>query len=94
MRRIRKRLTAEVTTLRGSNALAVITKLNPIIRGWARRHRMSLPVSSSARCRSDLVVQRSGDIGSPRSSGSVAVGEAPVAHRDHDRQGLDARFGQ
>jgi RNA-directed DNA polymerase len=32
MRRIRKRLTTEVRTLRGSNALAVITKLNPIIR--------------------------------------------------------------
>src|SRR4030095_7798182 len=28
-------------------------------------------VSSSARCRNDLVVHRSGDIGSPRSSGSA-----------------------
>jgi hypothetical protein len=30
----------------------------------------------------------------PQLAGAVAVGEAPVAHRDHDRQGLDAGFGQ
>src|SRR4029450_5329854 len=33
-------------------------------------------VSSSAKCRSDLVVHRSGDIGSPRSSGSTSASRA------------------
>jgi RNA-directed DNA polymerase len=35
LRRIRKRLTTEMLALRGANAEAVITKLNPIIKGWA-----------------------------------------------------------
>jgi RNA-directed DNA polymerase len=35
VRRIRKRLRIEVRALRGSNAAAVIARLNPIIRGWA-----------------------------------------------------------
>jgi RNA-directed DNA polymerase len=35
LRRIRERLAAEVLALRGSNADAVIAKLNPIIKGWA-----------------------------------------------------------
>jgi RNA-directed DNA polymerase len=39
MRRIRKRLTAEMRALRGGNAAAVITTLNPIIRGWAAYYR-------------------------------------------------------
>jgi RNA-directed DNA polymerase len=39
MRRIRKRLTAEMKTLRGGNATAVMTTLNPIIRGWAAYYR-------------------------------------------------------
>jgi RNA-directed DNA polymerase len=39
MRRIRKRLTAEVWALRGSSAKVVIGKLNPIIRGWAAYYR-------------------------------------------------------
>lgn len=39
MRRIRKRLTAEVRALRGSNSKVVIGKLNPIIRGWAAYYR-------------------------------------------------------
>ena len=38
--------------------------------GWPCR------VSSSARCRSDLVVHRNGDSGSPRSSGSTSVNNA------------------
>jgi RNA-directed DNA polymerase len=35
IRRLRKRLAAEMRTLRGGNAMAVIATLNPIIRGWA-----------------------------------------------------------
>lgn len=40
LRRIRKRLTAEVRALRGANADAVIAKLNPIIAGWAAYYRI------------------------------------------------------
>ncbi len=39
VRRIRERLTAEVRSLNGSNAIAVIRRLNPIIRGWAAYYR-------------------------------------------------------
>jgi RNA-directed DNA polymerase len=39
LRRIRKRLRTEVRALRGSNATAVIARLNPIIRGWAAYYR-------------------------------------------------------
>jgi len=35
IRRIRARLKDELRSLRGSNAQAVIKRLNPIIRGWA-----------------------------------------------------------
>jgi RNA-directed DNA polymerase len=38
-RRIRERLRAELRSLRGSNAIAVIKRLNPIIRGWAAYYR-------------------------------------------------------
>lgn len=44
--RIRSRLTAEMRALRGANAQAVISKLNPIIRGWAAYYRTG--VSSEA----------------------------------------------
>ncbi|WP_128382565.1 group II intron reverse transcriptase/maturase [Streptomyces cavernae] len=37
--RIRGRLTDEMRNLRGSNVVAVIAKLNPIIRGWAAYYR-------------------------------------------------------
>ena len=39
VRRIRDRVTAEVNSLNGSNAPAVIRRLNPIIRGWAAYYR-------------------------------------------------------
>ena len=39
MKRIRQRLAAEVRSLRGANAEAVIRRLNPIIRGWAAYYR-------------------------------------------------------
>lgn len=39
VRRIRQRLAAEVSSLHGGNAIAVIRRLNPIIRGWAAYYR-------------------------------------------------------
>lgn len=39
VQRIRRRLAAEVKALHGANAEAVITKLNPVIRGWAAYYR-------------------------------------------------------
>jgi RNA-directed DNA polymerase len=39
VRRIRKRLAAELRSLRGTNAQRVIKRLNPIIRGWAAYYR-------------------------------------------------------
>jgi RNA-directed DNA polymerase len=39
VRRIRRRLRDELRALRGSNAQAVIKRLNPIIRGWAAYYR-------------------------------------------------------
>lgn len=39
VRRIRKRLAAEVKSLHGANAQAVINTLNPVIRGWAAYYR-------------------------------------------------------
>ncbi len=39
VRRIRQRLTAEVRSLRGANAEAMVRRLNPIIRGWAAYYR-------------------------------------------------------
>jgi RNA-directed DNA polymerase len=39
LRRIRERLRTEMRALRGANALAVLKRLNPIIRGWAAYYR-------------------------------------------------------
>jgi len=39
VRRLRERLAAEMRTLRGGNAMAVIAKLGPVIRGWAAYYR-------------------------------------------------------
>ncbi|WP_250150482.1 group II intron reverse transcriptase/maturase [Mycolicibacter acidiphilus] len=39
VRRIRARLAEEIRRMRGSNALALIARLNPIIRGWAAYYR-------------------------------------------------------
>jgi RNA-directed DNA polymerase len=39
VKRIRKRLADEMRRMRGSNATAIIAKLNPIIRGWAAYYR-------------------------------------------------------
>ena len=42
LRRIRERLSVEVTALRGANADAVIARLNPIIKGWAAYYRIGV----------------------------------------------------
>ncbi len=42
LRRIRLRLSTEVRALRGSNADAVIAKLNPIINGWSAYYRIGV----------------------------------------------------
>jgi RNA-directed DNA polymerase len=39
IKRIRERLRTEIRSLRGTNAQAVIARLNPIIRGWAAYYR-------------------------------------------------------
>lgn len=39
VKRIRERLATEVRALRGANAMAVIARLNPIIRGWSAYYR-------------------------------------------------------
>ncbi|HEX3426319.1 MAG TPA: group II intron maturase-specific domain-containing protein [Acidimicrobiales bacterium] len=39
MRRFRERLAAEMRSLRGANVMAVIKRLNPIIRGWSAYYR-------------------------------------------------------
>jgi len=39
VKRFRHRLRTEMRDLRGSNAIAVITRLNPILRGWAAYYR-------------------------------------------------------
>ena len=39
VRRVRERLASEMRTLRGGNAMAVIARLNPVIRGWAAYYR-------------------------------------------------------
>ena len=39
IRRVRERLASELRTQRGGNAMAVIARLNPVIRGWAACYR-------------------------------------------------------
>jgi RNA-directed DNA polymerase len=39
VRRIRRRLADEIRSMRGSNAMALIARLNPIVRGWAACYR-------------------------------------------------------
>ena len=54
MRRYRSRLAAELRSLRGANAQAVVSRLNPIIRGWSAYYRTV--VSSRAFCALDNYV--------------------------------------
>ena len=46
--RLRKRLAAETRTLRGGNAMAIIARLNPVIRGWTAYYRPVVSSGSSA----------------------------------------------
>jgi RNA-directed DNA polymerase len=39
VRRLRERLAAEMKALRGANIAAVLTRLNPIVRGWSAYYR-------------------------------------------------------
>jgi RNA-directed DNA polymerase len=39
VKRVKQRLATEMRTLRGSNAAAVLAKINPIVRGWANYYR-------------------------------------------------------
>ena len=39
VKRLRDRLAAEVRSLHGTNAAAVVNRLNPIIRGWSAYYR-------------------------------------------------------
>ena len=47
VKRFRARLRAEVRSLHGTNAMAVISRLNPILRGWAGYYRRLCPRRSS-----------------------------------------------
>ena len=42
VRRIRERLRTELRSLRGTNAAAVIARLNPLVRGWAAYYRTAV----------------------------------------------------
>ncbi len=42
VRRIRERLRTEIRSLRGTNAQAVIARLNPIVRGWSAYYRTAV----------------------------------------------------
>ncbi|GAA3415032.1 hypothetical protein GCM10018952_37930 [Streptosporangium vulgare] len=78
LRRIRRRLSTEVKALRGSNADAVIARLNPIIRGWAAYYRMG--VSKRAFNALDAYVWRAGpQVGHDLPPEQVeAVGDRPL----------------
>jgi len=39
VKRLRKRLAAELHSLRGANAAAVVARLNPVVRGWSAYYR-------------------------------------------------------
>src|SRR5229473_5489322 len=54
VRRFRKRLAAELRSLRGANAAAVIARLNPVIRGWAAYYRSRVSSRAFSRLDYDL----------------------------------------
>jgi RNA-directed DNA polymerase len=49
VKRIRRRLAHEVRSMRGSNAMVLIARLNPIIRGWAAYYQGVVKVAVSRR---------------------------------------------
>ena len=48
VKRIRERLRVEMKSLRGANALAVLRKINPIVRGWTAYYRTVVSSSTFA----------------------------------------------
>ena len=78
MRRIRKRLTRRVRSLRGANAAAVIRTLNPIIRGWAAYYR-SGGLQRGVHRAGPLPVERSPTSGPARPPEQVEAAGSPPA---------------
>ncbi len=71
LRQIRRRLSAEMKALRGANADAVITRLNPVITGWAAYYRIGaskrvLPPSLFEHPAAELSVDDSAQLGEDR----------------------------
>src|SRR5260370_10758089 len=54
VKRFRERLAAEVRSLRGANAAAVVARLNPIVRGWTAYYRSVVSSQVFARVDYDL----------------------------------------
>jgi RNA-directed DNA polymerase len=54
VKRFRKRLAAELRSLRGANAAAVVARLNPIVRGWTAYYRSMVSSRVFARLDNDL----------------------------------------
>jgi len=54
VKRFRERLAAEVRSLRGANAAAVVARLNPIVRGWSAYYRSVVSSRVFARVDYDL----------------------------------------
>jgi RNA-directed DNA polymerase len=72
VKRVRERLAKETRSLRGSNAMAVIARLNPIIRGWAAYFVGWCPARSSAGwiCTYGWSPSSGPPVATPRSRGS------------------------
>ena len=54
VRRLRSRLAAELRSLRGANAAAVVARLNPIVRGWTAYYRSVISSRAFARVDHEL----------------------------------------
>src|SRR5947209_2677759 len=78
VKRFRKRLAVEVRSLRGANAVTVVARLNPVVRGWAAYFRSR--VSSRAFSRLDYgPVAPHLAVGAPHASEQVeTLGCRPV----------------
>ena len=79
VRRIRRRLAEEIRSMRGSNAMALIARLNPIIRGWAAYYRGVV---------SSKVFTRAGQ---PRVAAHLQVG-APHSHPNKSKKWIVRRY--
>jgi RNA-directed DNA polymerase len=54
VRRLRSRLAAELRSLRGANAAAVVARLNPIVRGWTAYYRSVISSRAFSRVDNEL----------------------------------------